>query len=119
MLTVPCTLLTALQTTVCFGLVTPLFVSYVLEARAKLRFAQQWGLMPSANANWRPILYDMLIQRSFVDVVALALLYFNIILWANVVVVGVVTATVNGFWGSAVANAFGRAVDGTAAVSEL
>lgn len=39
----------ALQVAVCIGFVLPLFVSYFIEARSKLRFAQQAGILPAGG----------------------------------------------------------------------
>lgn len=69
---------------VCFGFVTPLFISYVIEARAKMRFARQLRLIRRNDPGCSIAYID------FSSTTTCVLAYINLMLLANIITVAVV-----------------------------
>lgn len=80
-----------LQVAVCFGLMTPLFIAYTIEAKAKLRFAFPEGSAAHFAVRGNPI-YNMMRQTSTNDSIALLIFYLNVLFWVNTAVVALVAA---------------------------
>lgn len=78
------------QAAICIGYATPLFIAYLFEARRKLRFARQQGLLQreAQTDNGSAISFvGCVVDDAFVS----ALAYFNLMSMCNAMVVAGVT----------------------------
>lgn len=83
-----CVLFSASQGAVSLGIVTPLFLSYVIEARLKLRFLRQHYPAVCTQSG-------VFCQNAALDIAACAFLYVNFCVLANMLVC-IVVITVTG-----------------------
>lgn len=75
-----------MQAAICVGYITPLFISYVIEARHKLRFARRHGLLRRDQFREGLGMDSLLISLRIDDSFVLALFYVNVVLLTNMVV---------------------------------